>query len=788
MVSAHISNWVMAVNHDNRPASVASSFMQVLCSAILGMALFVAASLPALAQSAAAVGLPPLHFGVLISSDADGCYDAGLIKSIRKFTADEINAINRDGGILGRPVKLQVFDDREDKDKTVAHLEAMIGDPNMIGAVGFGSSTRGHYAFGKVGQKIAQSMLPLVTDISLGQIYAPYPNVFSMASAVEDELDVVRALLKDRGFQRPAFVGIKGDLYSASLGDGLARAGSEPQLAVDRRVVVDNYKIDPEAIGPTAEAIVQAQADVVILAIHSGPGAKVLQALVDADFKVPVFVLYGRIATIINLADALPEELRFYQLGRDGVPNVYNERLRQLIWRSGGAGWVFDDSPNPANEAGWESGACKPRKNVAERKIFDSANRRAIGRGMQFRDMLHLMAQLARTAKPDSDAAALRSHISQELGSYVEGRKVFRGLWQDWTFTAHRAVASDILIITSTTDPSSAALAPVQYRRVNASLVRSPVVDMSIDLIRLAQIDSNERRFDAEFYLSLKSAGNDVAIDAIDFTNAARSRLARERLITSREIHDGSDGSKFPQGVRVYRVSGTFLFNPELSTYPFDTQRLSVSFEAKNASTPILIQPLAQHLRSSGGELDGWLLRDQYVGSEQDIISTISADGVGRHVVPIYKFNQTWVAQRISIDYYIRVVVPLVFILLVTYFSVYLPQARFDSTVAIQVTALLSSIALYLALPKVDSDQATLSDKMFIMTYAAVAMMIGLTVLKDSSWFKSAPVMRFLLATFQRVAFPAATVIIVVYLISSADRDGGGLALVVKEALKALIG
>ena len=470
------------------------------------------------------------------------------------------------------------------------------------------------------------------------------------------------------------------------------------------------------------------------------------------------------------------------------MPNVYNERLRQLIWRSGGAGWVFDDTPNTANKADWDSGKCKPRKHAVPRKIFDSANRRAIGRGIQYRDVLHLFARLARTAPAGSDAAGVRSHVSKEMLTYVEGQKVFTGLWQDWTFTANRAVATDILITTSTTDPASAALAPVQYRRVNASLVKSPVIDMSIDLIRLAQIDSNDRRFDAEFYLSLKSSGNNVSIDAIDFTNAARSRLGRERLITSREIHNGANGSKFPAGVRVYKVSGTFLFNPELRTYPFDTQRLSVSFQARNASTPILIQPLAQHLRSNGGELDGWLLRDRYVGSEQDIISTISADGVGRHVVPIYKFNQTWVAQRISVDYYIRVVVPLVFILLVTYFSVYLPQTRFDSTVAIQVTALLSSIALYLALPKVDSDQATLSDKMFIMTYAAVAMMIGLTVLKDSAWFKSAPVVRFLLATFQRVAFPAATVVIVAYLISSADRDGGGLAQVVRAAWKALIG
>ena len=188
MVSAHTFGKMIAGGERNGVVAFASPLMRLVFSVMLGMVLLFVASLSALAQSTAAVGLPPLHLGVLISSDADGCYDAGLIKSIRKFTADEIDAINRDGGIHGRRVKLQVFDDREDKEKTVAHLEAMISDPNMIGAVGFGSSTRGHYAFGKVGQKIAQSMLPLVTDISLGQIYAPYPNVFSMASAVDDEL------------------------------------------------------------------------------------------------------------------------------------------------------------------------------------------------------------------------------------------------------------------------------------------------------------------------------------------------------------------------------------------------------------------------------------------------------------------------------------------------------------------------------------------------------------------------------------------------------------------------
>jgi hypothetical protein len=761
-----------------------STFCGILVSLLIGVGVLGLARARAEGPPSGA----PLRLGVLISSDSDRCYDAGVFKAIRRFASEEVADINRNGGIGGRPVELKLFDDGEDVEKTTAFVNEAISDPAMVGFVGIGSSTRGNVVFGRIGEAIGKSRLPLVTDISLSQIYAPYPNVFSMASAVADELDVVRALLKDRGFVRPAFVGIDGDLYSASLGDGLAASDSAPKLALDRRVAVKDYQIDPAAVAPLVENIVAAQADIVILAIHSGPGAEVLRRLVAQGHKLPILVLYGRIGTILRFSDGLPAGLQFFELGRDGVPTVYNERLRQLIWRSRSADWVFEDTRNPANKDGWASGRCKPKKDQSRRHVFDAGNQRAVGRGMQYRDMLHLMATVARTAPAGATVAELRDHISRELGGYVEGSKVFQGLWQDWTFTRNRAVASDILITTSGTDPKSRALAPVQYRRVNASLVRSPVVDMSIDLIRIANIDSNERRFDAEFYLSLKSVDNDVSILAVDFTNAARSQFGRDLLISSRVIHDGATGSKFPAGVKVYKVSGTFQFNPELGAYPFDTQRLSVSFQARNASNPFLIQPLAQHLRQSGGEVDGWALRDQYVGSEQDIISTIAADGIGRHVVPIYKFNQTWTVRRISIDYYIRVVVPLAFILLVTYFSVYLPPARFDSTVAIQVTALLSSIALYLALPKVDSDQATLSDKMFIMTYAAVALMIGLTILKDSRWLTSFRPGRVMVVGIQRVAFPVTTVLIVAVLMSAADRKSGNVLQALGDLWRALAG
>ena len=56
--------------------------------------------------------------------------------------------------------------------------------------------------------------------------------------------------------------------------------------------------------------------------------------------------------------------------------------------------------------------------------------------------------------------------------------------------------------------------------------------------------------------------------------------------------------------------------------------------------------------------------------------------------------------KRQTTDYFLRVVVPLGFILIVAYLSIFIPRAHFEAIVTIQVTALLSAVALYLALPK----------------------------------------------------------------------------------------
>ena len=134
------------------------------------------------------------------------------------------------------------------------------------------------------------------------------------------------------------------------------------------------------------------------------------------------------------------------QIAREGVPNVYSERLRQRIWRSPQDTWVFDDIRND-DAPGWKDGTCDESGEVPARQIFDAANKRAVGRGTQYRDMLQLIVDAARSAPEGASVVDLRRHIGAELRGFVEGRHVLKGLWQDWAFTRDRTAAEDTLIL-----------------------------------------------------------------------------------------------------------------------------------------------------------------------------------------------------------------------------------------------------------------------------------------------------------------------------------------------------
>ncbi|MCP2045558.1 hypothetical protein [Pontibacter sp. HSC-36F09] len=86
--------------------------------------------------------------------------------------------------------------------------------------------------------------------------------------------------------------------------------------------------------------------------------------------------------------------------------------------------------------------------------------------------------------------------------------------------------------------------------------------------------------------------------------------------------------------------------------------------------------------------------------------------------------------SRARIDFFLKVFTPLLVILIITYFSVFIPLLRFETLEAIQVTSLLASIALYFSAYKPEMEFATISDKIFIFTYVMITSLIGTSILR----------------------------------------------------------
>ena len=133
--------------------------------------------------------------------------------------------------------------------------------------------------------------------------------------------------------------------------------------------------------------------------------------------------------------------------------------------------------------------------------------------------------------------------------------------------------------------------------------------------------------------------------------------------------------------------------------------------------------------------------------------------------MPFYKTTFVWQMTRQTTDYYLRVVVPLAFILIVAYLSIFIPRAQFEAIVTIQVTALLSAVALYLALPKIDADTATLSDRIFLFIYMAVSLMIGISIARISPFIAHRPRLQSGLGAVHIVVIPILALLMASYVL-----------------------
>jgi substrate-binding family protein len=718
----------------------------------------------------AAAGPPPLSVTIFVSSRKDLCYDPGDVAAIRRLARAEQERINASGGILRRRLELQFLDDNQLPERTVANVREALANPNTVAMIGLSNSARAKKAFDELGSDIGASGIPFLSDITVNSIFAKHANVYTMRPSQDDErVPVLAQFIKTMNIGRPAFVGVADALFSSSLADGLKAADKGVSLVADHRLVLENNKIDPAAVTALVADLKQKDPDLVILAVGSTRAAPVLAAFAAADLTPPIFLM-GRIETLVEAsAQEYPGDI--FQLAWEDLPGVFNDRLRERVVRNGIEKWIFEGA-KIAEAPGWASGECKPRPSATQ-DVFDSRNMRAIGRGTQYADMVALVADALQSADPASEVSALRAHLLAQLKTaYAAGRGAFRGSFENWSFRlGSRTVDRVPFIIMRPRGLGALQLAPVQFVRLRTDkLRRIDTLYADIDFIRTFRVDDNDKSFFADFYLSMR--GQNASIDQIDFANAFLDAKTNDRQINIRQLHDGSASDVYPEGMKIYLVSGKFMFEPRLASYPFDTQRFAINIQPKSSDAPFIIQPPPPSLRDKAVSTDGWDPSDQYVGYDGDFVPTIDAWTLRQSIVPFYKASFVWLMKRQATDYYLRVVVPLAFILVVAYLSIFIPTMHFEAIVTIQVTALLSAVALYLALPKLDSDGATMSDRIFLFLYMAVSLMIGISILRVNRRVESSPWLKRALRLTHVALIPALVAAMAIYVYRASLGEG----------------
>jgi hypothetical protein len=686
----------------------------------------------AIEEAQAAQG-PPLNIALFVSSRGDVCYDTGEVAAVKRLATEEQERINRRGGVAGRPINVRIFDDERDEGRSIANMRAALADRNLLGMVGFTHSGRAKAVFSALGDDIRASGAPFLSEISVSSIFADHPNVFTTrASQDEERVPVMAAFTRAAGFSKPAFLGSADSVMSDAMRESLRNLLGENGLVADHRIRIVDGKPDATALTAAVADMASRAPDLIYLSVGSRGTPDAIAALKAAGITPAIFVT-GRI-------DALPSELTssypspLYQLAWESLPEVYNGRLRKLVVQAPSNPWIFEGAKN-GRAPGWTSGECKVRDEIrGVRDPFDAANTRAIAIGARYADMVALIAGSLRGVPRGAGIETLRSQaVAQTTTAFAAGRGTFKGTFENWSFDPSTRTASRTpFVVILPRGLGRLQLAPVQFRRArDGGLRQIKTLYMDIDLIKAHRVDDNEKTFFAEFYLAMH---DDPAaeIDNIEFANAYLDPRTHGRQISIEAIHAGGNGGSgiFPASMKIYKVVGRFLFDPQLASYPFDTQSFAIEVQPKRGDAAFIVQPPPLELRDKRATTESWEQITQYVGYDEDFVPIVDSFTHEASVAPFYKASFVWMMRRETTDYFLRVVVPLVFILVIAYLSIFIPGAHFEAIVTIQVTALLSAVALYISLPKLDSDTATLSDRIFVFDYMLVSIMIAISILR----------------------------------------------------------
>lgn len=118
-----------------------TSFAMVCCVLTLATALTPARLAHAAKEAIAAAG-PPLRIALFVNPTPMLCYNDGYVEATRKLAAVAVERINRLGGIRGRPIALDIYDNENSDDKAITNVRQALATKDLLALIGLSEESR----------------------------------------------------------------------------------------------------------------------------------------------------------------------------------------------------------------------------------------------------------------------------------------------------------------------------------------------------------------------------------------------------------------------------------------------------------------------------------------------------------------------------------------------------------------------------------------------------------------------------------------------------------------------
>ncbi|MGI9475119.1 MAG: ABC transporter substrate-binding protein, partial [Hyphomicrobiaceae bacterium] len=610
------------------------------------------------ADEAVAASGPPLNIALFVNSSPILCYSSGHIQATRTLAHLAAERINTLGGVRGRPIELTIYDNKNDLERAKRNVAKALEMSDLLAMIGLSNEDRAAKVFQAMESISGANKVPFISNVSVGQTFKKYKNVFSTRPNQElERVPVMAEFFKANNIKTVTFLGRSGVLYIDTIGKGLKNI-LQDQMTADIRVDLgSDRKLD---IAQLDAAIDRMEADppgMLALAVGTAHTKQVLRRLQRANLELPVFMVGYLSRDLFDPQNPYGQPV--YGIDWASVPEVESDRLFNVLGQGAPENWVFADR-RTATVDNWKKNQCDAFWGNYVPSTYSTRNIAAAKEGARFADMVKLVASSAAKSGDTLDTGSTysgkttpiekyRNAIMADLGrTYAAGSGAFKGIFENWSFHPERVRSLTPFVVILPHTIGRKQLAPTQFVRLrNGKFKTIETLYMDIDLIRAYSVDNNAKSFFAEFYLAMRVSPN-FSIEDITFTNAFLDpRASRDALTNGREIsidilHPGGKSDAYPADMRMYKVAGRFRFKPDFSQYPFDTQQFSIDLQPKSGDKTFIIQAPPAKMRDTVVASEGWIPDKQYVSFVEDFVPMVDAFTHTPSVVPFYNVRYVW--------------------------------------------------------------------------------------------------------------------------------------------------